>query len=145
MPWISKIPNNFINIKDFQEFNCIKFCIRRSKSDDILKALLNVVKQGVFFEWVSKREVEVTFQLVDKISIFLEEFLHESATLLHAASFERNYTKRTVFLLQNGKCRLAGKAHVVLNDLSVCLLLVNILRSIFSSGVMVELSESNAP
>ena len=82
------------------------------------------------------QEQQLTTTLAINLSKYLEKFITESATLLHAASFERGDTKRTVYLLQDGECRLTGKAHVVLEDVQLCLVVTNLLYQILSSKVL---------
>ena len=97
-----------------------------------------ITKNGCFSKWTSEEEKSTSMELVTKTCCFIEDFIRESASLLHAASFERGDTKRTVFLLQDGECRLTGKAHVVLEDVQLCIVLVNMVHQILSTKIVLD-------
>uniref|UniRef100_A0A7M5TZX2 UBC core domain-containing protein n=2 Tax=Clytia hemisphaerica TaxID=252671 RepID=A0A7M5TZX2_9CNID len=113
---------------------------------DTLKALetyKSITLNGSFIIWShDTQEQQLTTKLAVNLSKYLEKFISQSATLLHAASFERGDTKRTVFLLQDGECRLTGKAHVVLEDVQLCLVLTNLLYQILTSKVLDDSPDS---
>lgn len=109
-----------------------------SKALDTFKV---ITKNKCFTKWTTEDERRITIELVTKTCSFIESFIRQSATLLHAASFERGDTKRTVFLLQDGECRLTGKAHVLVEDVQLCIVLVNMIHQILSTQIVLEFPE----
>ena len=97
-----------------------------------------ITKNKCFSKWASEEERSTTMELVIKTCSYIEDFVRRSATLLYAASFERGDTKRTVFLLQDGECRLTGKAHVLVEDVQLCIVLVNMIHQILSAQIILQ-------
>ena len=100
---------------------------------DILKG---IEKSGLFLLFSSSAEVDVTFQIADTIASKVQLFIESSIVLLQSCQHERTDSKRTVFTLHNGNVRFTGKCHQLENDVTECIHLLNLLKSIIGSNAL---------
>ena len=100
-----------------------------------MEILKDLVKTDIFLQWNSDKEINITTQLVQAISLKVRCFINTTAVLLHACEQERFEGKSTVFLLHEGNVRLTGKAHRHNDDINECLLLIDVLKIIFNSSI----------
>lgn len=110
---------------------------RNSEDSQLVSTLDDVLKNGAFLQWNGDNgEVETTRKLLKSFSVQVMNFVKDSAQLLYAANQDRHDTKRTVFLLHNGRCRMSGKSHMTFSDMNVVLFFVAAIHEILNSQVM---------
>lgn len=111
---------------------------RDNGNANLLKVLNDVLRNGVFLQWSGEKELDITKKLLLSLAKQTMEFIRDSKHHLYAAHQDRNDTKRTVFILQDGKCRLSGKSHTTFSDMNVALLFVATIFEILNTQMLVK-------
>lgn len=121
----------------------IRFFLPRNNSienTDLTQILKGIEKSGLFLLFSSNDEVKASYEIADTITLKVKSFIEDSVVLLQSCQHERSDSKRTVFTLHNGKVRLTGKCHQIENDVAECMHLLSLLKRIFGSNVLHDIS-----